>query len=407
MTADDTSPANGGSAKQSSGGLGIGAGGRYFGSAPISGDRLQISSTPVPQTNQPFRPLPAPTGSAPYHLSLETVLSAQSVNAIQQVGHIVFHTVGDTGGVKSPEPQQIVAMHMDEDFQNSAPDSKPAFFYHLGDVVYYYGEKANYYSQYYEPYVHYPSPILAIPGNHDGDLLDTSVPSLAAFVENFCQKEPILTQEAGDTSRLAQIEPNVYWTLEAPFVTIIGLYTNVPEGGQLDNDQIAWFHSELSAADPNKALIVALHHPLYSADMYHSGSTYMQQIVDNAIQQTGRFPDLFLTGHVHNYQRFTRKTDNREVPYIVAGAGGYWHLHYMQKNQGQPIQTPYPIPDTDVTLENYCENRHGFLRLEVSPQTIKGTYITVPRPQESWRDTSSHDQPQDTFTLDWREHRLQ
>lgn len=41
-----------------------------------------------------------------------------------------------------------------------------------------------------------------------------------------------ITKDAGDAWRTAMIQPNVYWTLEAPFVTIIGLYTNLPEGGQ-------------------------------------------------------------------------------------------------------------------------------------------------------------------------------
>ena len=40
------------------------------------------------------------------------------------------------------------------------------------------------------------------------------------------------------------IQPNVYWTLEATFATIIGLYTNVPEGGMLDQDQIDWLQKE-------------------------------------------------------------------------------------------------------------------------------------------------------------------
>ena len=50
-------------------------------------------------------------------------------------------------------------------------------------------------------------------------------------------------------------QPNVYWTLETPFVTFIGLYTNVPEGGWMDNNQIAWLQSELTAAPQNNSLV--------------------------------------------------------------------------------------------------------------------------------------------------------
>jgi hypothetical protein len=36
-------------------------------------------------------------------------------------------------------------------------------------------------------------------------------------------------------------QPYVYWTLLTPLVTIIGLYGNCPEGGQLSQAQINWF----------------------------------------------------------------------------------------------------------------------------------------------------------------------
>jgi Calcineurin-like phosphoesterase len=53
--------------------------------------------------------------------------------------------------------------------EQDAAQQFPAFFYHLGDVVYYDGEHASYYQQFYDTYLHYPAPIFAIPGNHDFD----------------------------------------------------------------------------------------------------------------------------------------------------------------------------------------------------------------------------------------------
>jgi len=205
-------------------------------------------------------------------------------------------------------------------------------------------------------------------------------------------------------------QPNVYWTLEAPYLTIIGLYTNVPEGGQLDTDQIAWFHAEMAAADRKKALIIALHHPIYSFDNFHSGSIRMRGILDDAISASGRVPDLVLTGHVHNYQRFTRAFTSADgtpysIPYIVTGAGGYYHLHAVQAVAGNSIDPGHTVQDagTDVRLETYCDDRNGFLRLEVSQDEIKGTYLTVPRPQESWSDPAN---PFDHFTLKLKDHTL-
>jgi 3',5'-cyclic AMP phosphodiesterase CpdA len=325
------------------------------------------------------------------------------MQAIQSAQKLVFHVAGDTGGVKAPQDQHDVALHMETDFDATDPAAHPAFFYNLGDVVYYYGEASQYYSQFYEPYQLYPAPILAIPGNHDGDVQDPSVASLAAYVENFCAPTPRLTKEAGDVSRDAMTEPNVYWTLETPFATVVGLYTNVPEGGWLDGKQIAWLTGELSAAPVGKALIVAMHHPIYSADVLHSGSKYMQGVLEKTIQQSGRWPDLVFAGHVHNYQRFTRTLAGREVPYIVAGGGGYWNLHRMSLDpQGNPLPTPYPVPGTDVTLASYCANRHGYLLLESTPTNLSGRYVAVPNPQQSGQPVSVVD----TFTLDWHTHTL-
>ena len=352
--------------------------------------------------NQKFKPLPKPTGLAPYHIRLEDVLSPEDITKIKNTNKILFHVTGDTGGVKYPIPQQIVEMAMESDLTGQ---DKPAFFYHLGDVVYYFGQASEYYPQFYEPYAKYNAPIFAIPGNHDGDISpgDTT-PSLDAFVRNFCAKKPLVVPDSVEVDRPAMTQPNVYFTLEVPFATIVGLYSNVPEGGSFDDDQIKWFKDELSNAPKDKALIVTVHHPAYSADMYHSGSKIIEETLDNAFSESGRFADVILTGHVHNYQRFTRTVGNRDIPYLVVGAGGYWHLHYMQKQpNGEPLQVPYTMQDSNTVLENYCENRHGYLIMQITPDSLSGTYYTVPRPHESWRAKS---QVFDSFMLDLGTHRL-
>lgn len=379
---------------------------RNFADRPgvVHDDNVPIQKEPLPpHAARPFRPLPAPPGPEPYHLSLTEVLPAEHIELIRSSGHIIFHAVGDTGGVKSPEPQMIVIKHMDQDFATPDPCAQPAFLYHLGDLVYFYGEAAQYYPQFYEPAAHYPAPIFAIPGNHDGDVFDETVPTLSAFLNNFCAPMPRHTKEAGDALRDAMTQPNVYWTLEAPFVTIIGLYTNVPEGGMFDEHQLAWLEAELAQAPTDKALLLAMHNPVYSADGYHSGSSYLAGVLDRAIERTGRIPDAFLSGHVHNYQRFTRFWKDREIPYLVVGTGGFWQLYSLLKVSGEKITTPFAIPNTDVTLEHYCDDRHGYLLLDVSEQMLKANFLTVPRPQEAW---SAPAVVHDTFTLDLREHRL-
>src|SRR5206468_528011 len=83
-------------------------------------------------------PLPDPLDGPPYHYELETALPGIGVEA-DNLGKIVFHTVGDTGGVKSPDYQAHVATAMKTDLIK-ADGNAPNFFYHLGDVVYYNGQ---------------------------------------------------------------------------------------------------------------------------------------------------------------------------------------------------------------------------------------------------------------------------
>ena len=112
----------------------------------------------------------------------------------------------------------------------------PAFFFHLGDVIYNFGEGQYYYDQFYEPYREYDRPIFAIPGNHDGMVFGQSstapqVPTLAAFLTNFCAGTPDPSPDAPTSVRSCMTEPAVYFTLDAPYVSIIGLYSNVMDTG--------------------------------------------------------------------------------------------------------------------------------------------------------------------------------
>jgi acid phosphatase type 7 len=117
-----------------------------------------------------------------------------AVKAMIELKGMALHLVGDTGGVLDPTPQLLVANGLEQDAEVKGRFGSPAFLYHLGDVIYCDGQAAEYYPQFYRPYEHYPNPILAIPGNHDGDRFDNGQlvnpePSLATFVRNFCQPQ--------------------------------------------------------------------------------------------------------------------------------------------------------------------------------------------------------------------------
>lgn len=373
-------------------------------------NRTRLAFTGAPSTpGSAFQPLPKPTGKAPFRLDLKDVLPPDHHAAIERARHLVFHVDGDLGGINYAVPQERVAQGLEEDFAASPPDpsANPAFLYVLGDCVYFNGQVSEYYAQFYQPYEHYLAPIFAVPGNHDGDPMAPE-PSLDGFVRNFCAPAPGMKMpESQDCPRTAMTQPNVYWTLLTPLVSIVGLYSNVPEHGVLHPDQLAWLVGELKTLPATLPIAVALHHPPYSADDHHGGSQPMHDALDGAFARAGRWADLVLAGHVHDYQRFTRKlaSNGRQIPYLVAGAGGYHNLHSVAKVGGAKPTPPVSLPlagDT-VTLESYVDDHHGFLRLEVGPDAIAGAYFTVPRPHENW---SQPPKLVDRFRLDTRAHQL-
>lgn len=192
---------------------------------------FQTEKDPRGKSSSTWFDLPPATGTPPYRLDLTSILTDEAIQKIVASNRLVFHSVGDTGGVNTTTYQQHVATYMELDFkEDDADGGNPSFFYHLGDVVYYDGEVANYYWEFYEPYLHYPAPIFAIPGNHDGDInpndrFNTPADSLKGFVRNFCSQAAIHLPEADDAPRDAMTQPNVYWTLTTPLATFIGLYT--------------------------------------------------------------------------------------------------------------------------------------------------------------------------------------
>ena len=351
--------------------------------------RLPVQSKSFVPQHFSFQPLPTPIGPAPYRFDLSQLLHADAVAAIKNAGKLVFHTVGDTGDERGKQMDFVAAL-MTEDYDASADNAVPAFFYHLGDVVYFAGDIDAYGENFYETYAEYPGLIVAIAGNHDcqpddpqdGPVSPHKTP-LDGWVQNFMSKDPTRLGSLKTTSARTQMDlPNVYWTFTTPLATIIGLFSNVSETeAELHQDQIDWFRSELKAADAHKALIVAIHHPPFSGDTEHSGSTVAEQVLFGSFAATGIYPHLILSGHVHNYQRFTVKqtADNRsfDIPCVVVGNGGYSKLGKLHKVGKTYPEAPMRLTNT-LTLAQYDQDNFGFLRIEVTGQQILGRYLSAP-----------------------------
>jgi predicted phosphodiesterase len=349
--------------------------------------------TPVIKKDQPddthkFQPLPVPTGNYPYHLSLGDVLPEVSDQTM------AFHMVGDTGSIRNPGFQRLVTGAMAMQYDTASKVHQPQFLYHLGDVVYNFGEAERYCDQFFKPYEQYPGPIMAIAGNHDSDINpDNPVPykSLDAFIAVFCDIAPKPVAFSCNAERKSMTQPNTYWTLETPLATIIGLHGNAPRYGVITNEQRAWFIEELKNAATEKGhkmLIVCLHHAPYSADTNHGSSLPMIEFLEGAFSETGIRPDIIFSGHVHNYQRFSKRyTDGTTVPYVVAGGGGYDELHAIASVDDVRFTNDNALFD-GVHLECYCDTKHGFLQITIERKrtelTLTGEYYTL-----------SHEEPAD------------
>ncbi|AMR32812.1 metallophosphoesterase [Mucilaginibacter sp. PAMC 26640] len=335
-----------------------------------------------PDDSAKFQPMPAATGEYPYHLKLSAVKAATQQNKM------VFQMLGDSGSVRDLSFLHKVAAEMTEQFtqtQNLA--DRPQFLYHLGDIVYNHGEASEYHSQFFEPFSQYPAPIFAIAGNHDADVNpDSTAPykSLDAFNTVFCDSAPRMVAFSKNAARKSMIQPNVYWVLETPLATIIGLYSNVPKFGIVTNEQHLWFVDQLKLADaqrPGKAIIVCMHHAPYSADINHGSSIPMITFLQEAFTESGVTPDIVLSGHVHNYQRFSKVYANGgEVTFVVAGAGGYDELHSIARIDDDMFTGDNQLFD-EVKLQGYCDDRHGFLTLSLEKTsesfTLKGEFFAL------------------------------
>ena len=148
------------------------------------------------------------------------------------------------------------------------------------------------------------------------------------------------------------IEPGVYFTLDSPFVRILGLYSNVLEDPgvisaqngtypTLDARQVNFLTAALKRIKTRKliparsSLRCIIRRITGGSD--HGGSPEMLADIDSACTAAGVWPHAVFSGHSHNYQRYTRTVNGLTIPYIVAGCGGHSPLSAMSST----LRTPY------------------------------------------------------------------
>jgi hypothetical protein len=322
-------------------------------------------------------PIPPVKGNG--MMSLSDIIGQAGTDAIVAAKRISIHVAGDTGvpEIDRETRQVMVAEAMAKDYNAAKPELSPAFFLHLGDVIY--GPNPNaYLGEFYRPFMHYPGKIVAIPGNHDGE----STAKLDAFQNYFCAPSQQVPPIAGSIFRQTLNQPGVYWCLDAPLVQIVGLYSNCAEnpgyisGSVPGQKQKQWLVQTLKFLKASrdkgqrKALLFATHHPPYSSGG-HSGSAEMLADIDDACNQANIMPDAFFSGHAHSIQRYTRSvalgTKKLNIPYIVSGCGG----HGGQK-VGQPTRAPGQNPTYEFGYEGW-----GYTLVDITGQEVTITSYGV------------------------------
>jgi hypothetical protein len=337
-------------------------------------------------------------------MTLADIIGASGTQEIQQLGEIRFHALGDSG-VNHATDAELVAEDMTTDFKASAGGLNPAFLFHLGDVVYGPGKESHYGERFYTPYKRYPGKIIAIAGNHDGEVkTPEDDPSLSAFLAHFCADHATVSPQASESGifRENMTQPGVYWLLDAPFLRIIGLYSNKLENpgflqgktdkGAVNTAQLDWLKATLTKIAKNKtkkALLIATHHPPFSQSG-HSGSTDMLKSIDDICNSTGVFPDAFFSAHAHNYQRYTRRIGGKQIPYYVLGTGGI-------STQKTPAATGQPADQSNQTTYDAALQAMGYLFVTVSATQFK---------TEFWQKGQEHTKPFDALTVDLHTHLL-
>jgi hypothetical protein len=337
------------------------------------------------------------------------------IKNIDSAGKIVFHAAGDTGASNEGKYANEVRVcdRLSADCRTADDANRPAFLFQLSDIVYDFGEARYYYDQFYDPFRNYPAPIFAIPGNHDSFIVPNTPANgtpLEIFERNFCATQPVITPEAASLHRTAMIQPGVYFTLDAPFVRVIGLFSNALEDpGVISSEkgkwpavpdvQLTFLTAQLNLIKKQKfagAVILTMHHPPFSyapakasggAGGNHAGSPAMLREIDSICKSTGVYPHAFLSGHAHNYQRFARHirfaNKEYEVPFIVCGDGGHNVNRMVQGKAGHPPSEPHfgadvhyleskpAVTSTGLILKHYDDTNYGYLRITVDKQKLQ------------------------------------
>lgn len=117
--------------------------------------------------------------------------------------------------------------------------------------------------------------------------------------------------------------------------------------------------------------------------------------IDTVCKAVGVYPHAVISGHAHNYQRYTRKLTfngkNYSVPFVICGDGGHnvgtLVKSSFSKKAAEPadntdvtyMDTSTIVQSTGLTLNRHDDQDSGFLRVQANATQLTITFNPVPR----------------------------
>jgi len=161
---------------------------------------------------------------------------------------------------------------------------------------------------------------------------------------------------------------------------------------------------QIKASNYQGAVILAVHHPPFTYSPQqggktggkHYGSPVMLAEIDTICKATGVYPHAFISGHAHNYQRYTRDVTfagkKYSVPFVVCGDSGHNVDKMVHNSHGQVVPEPGEnanvsymdtnpvVQATGLTINHHDDSNFGFLRVSVTASTLTITFNPIPKP---------------------------
>jgi acid phosphatase type 7 len=235
-------------------------------------------------------------------------------------------------------------------------DTLPGTVAALGDLVYESGTAEEFAQCYAPSWGRYKARTRPAAGNHDYETAGA-----AGYFGYFGSAATPLDPKCRTSCR-------GYYSYNLGSWHIVVLNTTCSEVGGcgVGSPQEQWLRRDLDA-HPTKCSLAYWHHPRYSFGKFHDAPLLQplwQALYDHGVE-------VLLTGHDHNYQRFTPLDDNvppnpdpeRGIREFVVGTGGA---------NFTPLDSPRP-----PNAEAGNDDTFGILKLNLHPSSYDWTFIPV------------------------------